>query len=101
MTTKNITQIILTYDYLFENRHKLYDECNKLVKGITFGRVTNHNMICPCNTEVLHAVTDNDFNPFDFDDNVKLINWDFPHSVQSSIKNIDTRDIFNEWWSIK
>jgi hypothetical protein len=74
-------QIILTYDYKYENRHYIYGRISKLVGGINFGRIHSAHIINPVCTEVLHATLPDSGGYIELLEKLALLEWDFQEAV--------------------
>ncbi len=88
------TQLILTYDYLYENRIKLFTGISKLVNGVYFARCNSY-ILNPLFTEVCHCTLKGSDGYIALIQGLPLIEWDYPKSVSLFVR-FETEARFQE-----
>lgn len=79
------TQIILSYDYLYENRIKLFTAISAIVPGAYFARCNSY-IVNPVLTEVCHCTLKESTGYVALIQGLPLIDWDYPDSVSMFVR---------------
>ncbi len=97
--TSQKLQVILTYDFLFENRHSIFNTINTCVQGIGFSRASNAAIINPILTEVLHATLHEAGGYVELREKLRLLPWDFPDCISLFVRvpGFGQFESFNLW----
>lgn len=79
------TQIILSYDYVYENRIKLFGAISAIVPGVYFARCNSY-IVNPILTEVCHCTLKESSGYIALKHGLLLIEWDYPKSVSLFVR---------------